>query len=343
MQILADVISLMRVRATAKNVELSLEYVGGIPESIQSDPLRLRQILINLVGNAIKFTEAGSVRLVARLAQNAEGHSMLHFDVIDTGIGLTSQQVSKLFKPFSQADSSATRRFGGTGLGLSISKRLAKMLGGEIAVSSIPEKGSTFSLTIDAGHLEGAAMLQARVDGVLPAARATDAIAAPITLTGRILLAEDGPDNQRLISFILKKCGAEVALAENGQIAVKEASAAWKEGRPFDVILMDMQMPVMDGYTATRELRGKGYNGPIIALTAHAMAEDRQRCIDAGCNDFATKPIDRQKFLALVEHWTTRSPTSDEQRIAPQSAKPASADISTSPGESCEVPEATGR
>jgi signal transduction histidine kinase/FixJ family two-component response regulator len=320
-QVLGDVISLMRVRAAAKSIALNLEYVGGIPQTIQSDPLRLRQILINLLGNAIKFTESGSVRVVASLAQNQGCSSMLQVDVIDSGIGLTQQQISMLFRPFSQVDSSATRRFGGTGLGLTISKRLAVLLGGDIAISSIPGKGSTFSLTVDAGRVENVALLEAHVEGVILAAPASEKTGA-VKLDARILLAEDGLDNQRLIGFILKKSGAEVTLAENGQLAVDHALAARRLGQPFDVILMDMQMPVMDGYTATRRLRELGYTAPIIALTAHAMAEDRQLCLAAGCDDYATKPIDRRKLLAAVADWTARGrtnadrPRADDQNTA---------------------------
>jgi PAS domain S-box-containing protein len=312
-QVLADVIALMRIRADAKNLPLKLEYVGGIPESIHSDPLRLRQVLINLVGNAIKFTETGSVRVVTRLMQRLDKPALLQFDVIDTGIGLSQQQITKLFKPFNQADSSTTRKFGGTGLGLTISKRLATMLGGDITISSMPGKGSTFSVTVETGDLEGVKPLESPVEAAIPTTLASsETIVAAIRLDCRILLAEDGPDNQRLIAFLLKKAGAKVTMVENGQFAMEQALVAWEQGQSFDVILMDMQMPIMDGYTSTRQLREQGYTGPIIALTAHAMAEDRQKCLDAGCDDYATKPIDRQKFLATVAHWMARSRTNDE-------------------------------
>jgi len=307
-QVLAEVISLMRIRADAKNLPLKLEYVGGIPESIQSDPLRLRQVLINLVGNAIKFTETGSVRVVARLMQRLGKPALLQVDVIDTGIGLTQQQISNLFRPFSQADSSTTRKFGGTGLGLTISKRLAETLGGDVTISSAPGKGSTFSVTVETGNLEGVKLLEAPVEAALPTTPASSATAAAaIRLDCRILLAEDGPDNRRLISLLLTKAGADVTSVENGQLALEAALATLHAGNPFDLILMDMQMPVMDGYEATRALRDRGYTGPIVALTAHAMAGDRQRCLDVGCDDYAAKPIERRQLLETVAEWTART------------------------------------
>jgi CheY-like chemotaxis protein len=307
--VLADVVALMRIRADAKNLPLTLEYVGAVPASIKSDPLRLRQVLINLVGNAIKFTETGSVRVVAHMVERLGKPALLQVDVIDTGIGLSQQQISRLFQPFNQADSSTSRRFGGTGLGLVISKRLAEMLGGDITVRSEPGKGSTFSVTIQTGDLEGVTLLDspAATDAAAPqAATVPTPQSVPTTrLDCRVLLAEDGPDNQRLIAFFLKKAGAQVAIAENGQLAHDQALAARAKGEPFDVVLMDMQMPVMDGYEATRRLRAEGYTGTIVALTANAMEGARQKCFDVGCNDYATKPVDRQELLATVARWAT--------------------------------------
>ncbi len=300
-QLLADVISLMRVRAAAKNLQLNLQFAGKIPETIQSDPLRLRQILINLIGNAVKFTEKGEVRVVARLVQDADRPSLLQIDVIDTGIGLTDEQISRLFQPFSQGDSSTTRKYGGSGLGLTISKRLAEMLGGDITCRSSPGNGSTFTLTVATGDISGVALLESPEEGVAASRKQREGLAVPLVrLQGRILLAEDGPDNRRLISFILERAGAEVTLVENGQAAFDTALAARDRGEPFDLILMDMQMPVMDGYTATARLRDAGYAGPIVALTAHAMEGDDVQCRQAGCDDYLTKPIDRAKFLATI-------------------------------------------
>ena len=300
-EIIADVASLMRVRAIAKNLQLKARFDDDVPKTIQTDPIRLRQILINLVGNAIKFTESGSVEIVTRWLNPAGGEPKLQCEVIDTGIGIAADQIEQLFSPFTQADNSATRGFGGTGLGLTISKRLVELLGGEISMTSTLGKGSTVSLTVSAGPLTDARQSVGASKPAIESVAAGPAEEAKSPLLGvRILLAEDGPDNQRLIGFILKKAGAEVTLADNGQIALDLATAASQEGTPFDVILMDMQMPVLDGYAATRQLREAGYTAPIIALTAHAMQHDRQKCLDAGCDDYTTKPIDRGTLIEMV-------------------------------------------
>ena len=305
-QILSEAVSLMRVRANAMNLPLEMEYDGPIPESIRSDPTRLRQILINLIGNAIKFTETGKVRVVARLSGADSEEPMMQFDVINTGIGITDAQVAELFKPFGQLDASTTRKHGGTGLGLTISKRLAHELGGNVVVKSARGEGSTFILKVRTGPLNGVTLLASPAESQLadsPLKRPADTDAR---LECRVLLAEDGPDNQRLIAFLLKKAGAEVVVVENGQMAHDSALAARDGGSPFDVILMDMQMPVVDGYEATARLRTAGYTGPIIALTAHAMSTDRKKCLDAGCDDYMTKPIDRKKLVSRVAEYVSR-------------------------------------
>ena len=269
--IIAEVASLVRVRADGKRLRFNVEFIGAIPETIQSDPTRLRQILINLIGNAIKFTETGAVRLVTRFVPGERKDplcdeddkenlcpSFLQFDVIDTGRGMTNEQVAKLFQPFMQADTSTTRKFGGTGLGLTISKRFAEMLGGDITVAETElGVGSTFRATVATGPLDGVTMLDDPMSATVEAPQATQAEACGSgegKLDCRILLAEDGRDNQRLISYVLEKPGADVTVVENGKLALDAALAAINrsnEGdpqRPFDVILMDMQMPVMDGY-----------------------------------------------------------------------------------------------
>ena len=309
--IIAEVVSLMRVRADAKGLPFNVEYAGAIPETIQCDSTRLRQILINLIGNAIKFTEVGGVRLVTQFADDADDPA-LQFDVIDTGRGMTEEQKAKLFQPFTQVDNSTTRQFGGTGLGLTISKRFAEMLGGDITVAATEMGvGSTFRVTVATGPLDGVKMIDdpmsaTTVDteeaaGFNPHGAAQAEACGSSKLDCRILLAEDSPDIQRLIAFFLKKAGADVTVTENGKFALDATLVARDVGNPFDVILMDMQMPVMDGYEAVRHLRRKGYTGPIIALTAHAMADDREKCIKAGCDDYATKPIDRKKLIATIE------------------------------------------
>ncbi len=300
LEIAKDVIALMRLRAESKGLPLNLECPHPLPEAVLTDPLRLRQILINLLGNAIKFTETGSVCLHVQLITLADGKPALQFDVTDTGIGIREEHLATLFDPFTQGDGSTSRRFGGTGLGLAISKRLAHMLGGDIAVTSTPGAGSQFAVTIDPGPLEGTTLVDMPAEAAHPAKSVLPPVVPPDLHGVRLLLAEDGLDTQRLISLLLRKAGADVVVVENGRDAVEEALKAEYLGPPFQVILMDMQMPEMDGYQATRALRTGGYRGPIVALTAHAMASDRETCLAAGCDDFATKPIDRARLFAVV-------------------------------------------
>jgi len=224
--------------------------------------------------------------------------------VIDTGLGMTLEQQQKLFRPFTQADTSTTRQFGGTGLGLTISKRLAEMLGGDVTIlESTPGAGTTFRLVIDrVRELPADAIVQPVIETPLAQAANNSAPAkATLPIGSRILIAEDGPDNQRLISYILQKAGADVTIVDNGRSAAQAALAKLDQGNPFDVILMDMQMPIMDGYAAIKLLRSEGYSLPIIALTAHAMSGDRERCLAAGCDDYATKPLDRNQLLAKID------------------------------------------
>jgi signal transduction histidine kinase/HPt (histidine-containing phosphotransfer) domain-containing protein len=297
-QIVGDVLSLMRVRAMEKKLKLFVTYATPIPQTIKSDPTRLRQILINLVGNSIKFTEAGSVQLVLGLTSEKAHEPRLEISVIDTGIGMTPEQAKNVFTPFQQADTSTTRRFGGTGLGLTICRRLAAMLGGDITLQTQAGKGSCFGVTICTGDLNGVPLLQGEYEAIKPQEALTQS-PPTVQFSGRVLLAEDGIHNQRAISFYLKKAGVEVAVAPNGRIACEMAIKALA-ANPFDVILMDMQMPEMDGYEAAMSLRQQGYTRPIIALTAHAMSHDRDRCIKAGCTDYLAKPIDRKQLIATL-------------------------------------------
>ena len=298
--VITDVMDLMRVRSDASALELSLQLETPLPERAQGDPTRLRQILVNLLGNAIKFTPAGRVELRVGLTER-DSEQRLVFRVVDTGIGITAEHLSRLFQPFQQADASISREYGGTGLGLAICRRLTDLMGGSIAAESRFDSGSTFSFDLPAGDLEGVAMISdlrsQSTNGQAEAAG--DRQSAP-RLEGRLLLAEDGPDNQRLISLILRKAGADVEVAPNGQIAFDRIMEEQQLDCPFDAVLMDMHMPVLDGYEATRQLRNAGFMGPIIALTAHAMSEAREACITAGCDDFATKPIDRAGLIATL-------------------------------------------
>ncbi|MBX3407212.1 MAG: response regulator [Phycisphaeraceae bacterium] len=300
--LVAEVAATLRVRAAEKGLSLEVEYVFPVPEAIISDPIRIRQILVNLVGNAVKFTDRGGVTIRVRSDAELLAKSQIAIDVVDTGIGLEPEQLERLFRPFTQADESITRRFGGTGLGLNISRRLAKALGGDIAVSSAPGRGSTFSVTLGTGDLSGVRMIADAREAVVSAPSETQH-AAPAEVSGRVLLAEDGADNSRLITAILRRHGAEMHVVHDGVEAVRAATEAMSSGRPFDLVLLDMQMPVLDGYQAAARLRKNGVRTPIIALTAHAMADDRQKCLDAGCDDYAAKPIDRDALVRMCERW----------------------------------------
>ncbi len=306
-QLLGEVESLLGPRAKGKGISLRLIYDTLMPERIYSDPTRLRQILLNLVGNAIKFTEAGSVEIRTSFFATT---NRIQFRIVDTGVGLTAKQLEivSTFQAFSQADASTTRQFGGTGLGLRISSTLAQLLGGFINVESQPGRGSVFTVTIEAKVpqvVQNTMVENAATSTALePTSSNTSSINAPQPLAGmKILIAEDGPDNQKLISLHLRKAGADVVIAENGLIAAERIE---KGDCHFDLVLMDMQMPVLDGYQATRRLRSGGYSKPIVALTAHALETDRKKCLDSGCDEFATKPISRNELVSLAERYRPR-------------------------------------
>jgi len=309
-RVVNDVLQLAAPRAKERGIKVSAIYSTPLPESIMTDSTRMRQILLNLMGNAIKFTDRGSITIHVSCD---ESQQQLLISVIDTGIGMNPKQVAEIaqFKAFSQADASTTRKFGGTGLGLRISNALATQLGGEIQIKSDEGIGSVFSFKIDTGSLVGIRMVMHKEAGVenteedLPQISEVSNQPEPHKnqLLGlHILLAEDGPDNQRLISFHLKKAGAQVTICGNGLVAAETIESTATDDLP-DVVLMDMQMPELDGYSATRRLREGGYTLPIIALTAHAMDGDRQKCMDAGCDDYQTKPIDKNALIrACAKH-----------------------------------------
>jgi signal transduction histidine kinase/CheY-like chemotaxis protein/HPt (histidine-containing phosphotransfer) domain-containing protein len=305
--LIADVASIMRVRADNRGISLSVEYAGELPETIRTDEIKLRRALVNLVGNAIKFTDQGGVRIATRFLPAWRGDQpAVRIQVIDTGIGISEDKLAGLYDPFVQADTSTTREYGGSGLGLAITRRIAELLGGDLSADSTPGKGSTFTLTVPTSSLEGVQMLAAPSETIhqRTSPESNDQGQGAADVAGvRVLLAEDGPDNQRLISAVLRKAGAEVEVAENGLVAVEKATA---DASGFDVILMDMQMPEMDGYDATRVLREKGLTCPIVALTAHAMSGDREKCLDAGCTDYCTKPIDREHLIRVIAQHTGR-------------------------------------
>ena len=312
--ILNDIVTLMLPRAVAKHIQLRIEYATTVPETFLCDPLRLKQILINLTGNAIKFTDAGGVTLRVALQKDTVP-TTLAFEVADCGIGMTEDQIAKLFQPFSQADETITRRFGGTGLGVAIARKLSQLLGGDLTVTSTFGTGSIFTATVATGPLTQTVLR--KPENTHSRNRVTTG-ASPkteqsLSLAGvRVLYAEDGPDNQKLVALFLSKAGATVTPADNGLLAVQamcvssDPNAPLRQPAPFDLILMDMQMPELDGYSATRLLRSMGCTLPIIALTAHAMAGDRERCLAAGCSDFTTKPIEKATLIRLCSVWASK-------------------------------------
>ncbi len=300
-RIIAEVASLLGVQAAEKGLVLESAAVGPVPEEIETDRTRLRQILINLVGNAVKFTEAGRVRIEVGLVEGAsECERSLEIAVVDTGCGIAPGQIHHLFETFTQVKGSLTREHQGTGLGLALSRKLARLLGGEIHVETEIGRGSRFSLRLPCAKLAGVRVLPAAEVGEFAVIERAPAAMPSIELSGRVLLVEDGLDNQRLIGGILRRAGLEVEIAPDGEVGCELALSSEANDEPYDVVLMDMQMPVLDGYTAVQRLRARGYRGPIIALTAHAMAGDRERCLAVGCSDYATKPIARDQLLQQI-------------------------------------------
>ncbi|MEM7200015.1 MAG: ATP-binding protein [Planctomycetota bacterium] len=292
-QIITETLNLMRVRAGYRCVQLEADFGDDIPERVHTDPLRLRQVLVNIIGNAIKFSEQGSsVTVSTEFAERPR--PMLRVHVADSGIGMTPKQVAQLFQPFYQADSSVRRRFGGTGLGLAITKALVERLGGTVTVESTLGAGTQVGVALPV-DLPTRPVPPAASEAAPPANRET-----PDLLGIHVLLVEDGPDNQRLLSAILTRAKATVEIATNGEEALDRLVSGASPS--IDLILMDMSMPVMDGYAAAHALRELGCDTPIIALTAHAMREDRERCLAAGCDDFQTKPIHRGTLLERCRH-----------------------------------------
>lgn len=293
-ELLSDITALMSFRAHEKGIHFELKTLSLLPEKVFSDPTRIRQILTNVVGNAIKFTERGQVGLHIRYVDG-----FLEFVVMDTGIGIGSDEQQKLFRPFNQADASTTRRFGGTGLGLILTRRLSEALGGEFFLKgSEPGKGSEFVARVRAIKTQGVPLVGER--DIEVATKLSPSIVEPRGRVDgmKVLLVEDSRDNQVLIKLYLEMIGAKTEIAENGEEGVSQALK-----RSFDLILMDIQMPQVDGHEATRRLRRSGFKGPIVALTAHAMKEEKRRCIESGFSDFLSKPIHRQSLIEMLHKY----------------------------------------
>lgn len=311
--LLYDIKSLLSVKTEDKNLQLKFILESSIPEKINSDPTRIRQILTNIVSNAIKFTESGSVQVhVKWVTPPGDESGNLEIMVEDTGVGIKEDQVDRLFQPFAQVDSSTTRLFGGTGLGLALSQNLAEALGGKVTLDSTQiDVGSTFKIQIKARPAEntpwitGFKSLAAEVENHN---EEKSEINSQSLKDVKILLVEDAPDNQMVIGMFLTSAGATVDFAENGYEGISKASDG-----DFDIILMDIQMPKLDGYEATKILRKRGFLIPIIALTAHALMEERARCLKAGCSEHFTKPVDSEKLIALVDRLVNKSRTLNEK------------------------------
>ena len=295
-QLVADVVSLMHSKAAQKDVKIAAECATPIPTIIRTDPTRLRQILINLVDNAIKFTPKGEARLRMTMvddARDVEGSSIC-FEVADTGIGITSEQIERIFEPFTQAEVTTSRFYGGSGLGLTISNQLAGLLGGNLRVTSQPNQGSTFTLQIPTGPIEGVALVDQVPQLMLgPQQQKSRASLSMTDLQGRligmqVLLIEDRTDNQLLLSVILKSAGAKVSLADSASGAKQMVTQANQAEQPYHAVLLDTQMRHEDGRQVIGELRQQGYEGAVIAVTASET--DRDRWIKAGCTESVTVP-----------------------------------------------------
>ncbi|HET6786387.1 MAG TPA: ATP-binding protein, partial [Aquabacterium sp.] len=291
-EVVHDVIHVLDVKAQEKGITLRADLQEALPATILGDPARLRQIITNLVGNAIKFTREGEV-VVSMHVERHGSRSRLCIDVSDTGVGIPADKFTSVFEPFVQAESSTNRRFGGTGLGLTISRRFARAMGGDITVTSELGRGSTFHVWIDPGELSDIPMLE-------PAALADQASPLRALPTSRwrfppkhVLVVDDGAENRELVRLVLEETGLQISEAENGQAALDQVAS-----KPFDLILMDMQMPVMDGATATRRLRELGHQLPILALTANAMKGFERGLDDAGFTGVHTKPLNIDALLA---------------------------------------------
>ena len=300
-ELIDNTLAIVADSAAAKGLQLSADLTG-VPAQLCGDPTRLSQALLNYLGNAIKFTRTGSVTLRARLRAETDDGYLLHFAVIDTGIGMTPEQQGKLFEAFTQADSSSTRQFGGTGLGLAITRRIVQLMGGETGVSSTPDEGSNFWLTV-------------RLDKGLPTSsealpQSAEQILQRDYQGTRILVADDDPINLEVVQMLLTDIGLAVDTAANGLEAIDKAGAS-----PYALILMDLQMPKLGGLEATRAIRklaGRRLT-PIVAMTASAFAPERERCLTAGMNDFIAKPVSLENLFGTLLHWLARQPPQDPQ------------------------------
>jgi signal transduction histidine kinase/CheY-like chemotaxis protein len=296
-QMLDEIRSLFLLMCRQKNIDFDVLYCSELPQMIRTDPVRLRQCLVNLLGNAIKFTEKGHVYLNVGL-ETIDKTPCIRFDVEDTGIGIPPDKQRLIFDPFTQADSSTTRKFGGTGLGLTITRQIVKLLDGQISVCSEVGRGSVFTVELPVGVDISQQSTVNRYEA--PQQALKDSHVSSLPVSGHVLVAEDAKANQMLVRILLQKMGLQVTIVEDGQQAVDRVRS-----ETFDLILMDMQMPVMNGYEAAREIKTMGISTPIIAITAHAMKGDEEKCFDAGCDGYLAKPIEKSKLVEVLQKYIT--------------------------------------
>lgn len=294
-KVLAEVEEFIKAQAIEKGLAFGINYIYPLPETILTDPQRLKQIILNFCSNSLKFTEQGHLHVNVSYQ---EANSQFVVEVIDSGVGMVKEQIGKIFQPFEQADHSTSRRYGGTGLGLTLSCKMAKALGGSISVQSEPNKGSSFKLVIDAGEVERSEYVYNTEQVSFEEVEMSLSPLITTMLSGKVLIAEDYELNRQLLEIYMMELKVDVVFAENGKIAIEKA-----QSEDFDLILMDMQMPIMDGIRAVTLLRAQGYRKPIVALTANAMKEDKQKCLAAGCDDYLTKPIDRVAFVDTLSKY----------------------------------------
>tara|TARA_R100000306_G_scaffold62439_1_gene70151 strand:+ start:11093 stop:13981 length:2889 start_codon:yes stop_codon:yes gene_type:complete len=295
--VVSEVFSLMEVRAGEKGLDFEVLLPDQLPETIETDPVRLRQILINLTANAIKFTEKGKVELEVSF-DTQQSPPVIKFAISDTGVGIPEPQMEAIFQAFQQGDNTMTRRFGGTGLGLTISRQLAALLRGTLAVESRVSVGSTFTLTLAIDEASAARLVVPELSAACSRAALVD---QPDSLTGvHVLVVDDRDDIRLLVQRLVERAGGTTRAAPNGLAALASVELSKTLGPLFDAVIMDMQMPIMDGFEATRRLREEGFDRPIIALTAGAMLGEREKCLEAGCSSYLSKPVDEYRLIQLV-------------------------------------------
>ena len=308
-EILFDALADVRPRAEEKGVVIEHEFCNAPPKTILTDPVHLRQLLAGLIGSALRLTTSSSLCMLTRMKRDGEAEMMIHVNLLDSSTRITEKEIGRLLHPLSRSSQEGTADLSQARLELATWKQLARSLGGNLAIDRLAA-GTQYRLSVAAGPIDSETF-QPTVNGsaqTQPSKRSVLPTALPTSLDCHVLLVEDDSDHQPLVALILRKAGCQVTIAENGKVALELAQAASENGRQFDIVLMDMQMPVLDGLSATRLLRATGFAPPIIALTARAITTDRQKCLDAGCDAFLSKPFDRNELVRLLAGHLGQSP-----------------------------------